>query len=139
MSNEITLRIKAAFDALHSAAEAASRWLADRGAPSDVRYFCNLAIEELVTNCIKYGYDDPHEHVIDIELKFSPGELMLTVTDDGRPFNPLEQPEPDTGLPPDQRPIGGLGIHLLRRMSDGMEYIRERGKNRVTLRKVLRR
>lgn len=105
-----------------------------------MRHFCNLVIEELVTNCIKYGYDDDAPgHAIDIELKLSTRELTLTVTDDGRPFNPLELPEPDFNLPVDRRPIGGLGLHLLRRMSDGMEYIRERGKNRVTLRKVLRR
>jgi len=62
---------------------------------------------------------------------------MLTVTDDGHPFNPLEAPEPDTTLPVEERPIGGLGIYLLRKMFDRMDYTRTDGKNRVTLRKKL--
>jgi serine/threonine-protein kinase RsbW len=61
----------------------------------------------------------------------------VTVTDDGHPFNPLDLPEPDTSLPMEDRPIGGLGIHLLRKMSDRMEYERRDGKNQVTLRKSL--
>jgi anti-sigma regulatory factor (Ser/Thr protein kinase) len=59
------------------------------------------------------------------------------VTDDGHPFNPLELPEPNTHLPVEDRPIGGLGIHLLKKMSDRMAYARTDGKNRLTLRKSL--
>src|SRR5262249_28810174 len=115
--------------------EAASRWLAGHHAPSDADYFANLTIEELVTNCIKYGYDDAEEHIIEVELKLSAGELVVTVTDDGHPFNPLELPEPDTNLPMEERLSGGLGIHLLRKMSDRMDYARADGKNRLILRK----
>ena len=62
---------------------------------------------------------------------------MLTVTDDGHPFDPREVPEPDIQLPVEERPVGGLGIHLLRKMSDRMEYGREGGRNRLCLRKSL--
>jgi hypothetical protein len=61
------------------------------------------------------------------------------VTDDGRPFNPLELTPPDTNLPVEDRPIGGLGIHLLRKLSDRMEYARIEGKNRLTLWEAIRR
>ena len=64
---------------------------------------------------------------------------MVVVTDDGKPFNPLESPEPDTSLPVEERPIGGLGIYLLRKMFDQMDYARTDGKNRVTLRNALAR
>jgi len=137
MADELTLQIKTNFAAVHSANEGASRWLADRNAPHDVHYFANLAIEELVTNCIKYGYEDAGEHIIEIKLRISGNELALTVTDDGHPFNPLELPAPDTQLPVQDRPIGGLGIHLLRQMSDRMEYVRADGRNRITLRKSM--
>ena len=137
MADELTLQIKTNFAAVHSANEGASRWLADRNAPPDVHYFANLAIEELVTNCIKYGYEDAGEHIIEIKLRISGNELALTVTDDGHPFNPLELPAPDTQLPVQDRPIGGLGIHLLRQMSDRMEYVRADGRNRITLRKSM--
>ena len=137
MADELTLQIKASLSAVQSANETASQWLSERNAPPEVHYLANLAVEELVTNCIKYGYEDAGDHVIDIKLQISGNELALTVTDDGRPFNPLELPEPDIHLPIQDRPIGGLGIYLLRRMSDQMDYVRAAGRNSVTLRKSM--
>lgn len=137
MEDQLTLRVKNDFAEIPAANEAVSRWLAACNAPAAAEYLANLAIEELTTNSIKYGYDDGGEHIIEFELKFTPSELVIVVTDDGRPFNPLEAREPDTSLPIEQRPIGGLGIHLLRKMTDGMEYTRQNGKNRLTLRKSL--
>ena len=137
MDDLLTLRVKNAFAEIPAANEAASRWLADRNSPPAADYLANLAIEELVTNCIKHGYDDKGEHIIEITLKLSANELVLTVTDDGHWFNPLELPEPDTHLPVEDRPIGGLGIHLLRKMSDRMAYERKGGKNQITLHKSL--
>jgi len=137
MDDRLTLRVKNSFAEIPAANEAASRWLADRKAPPVADYLANLAIEELVTNCIKYGYDDSAEHIIEIELKLAAGELVVTVADDGHPFNPLELSEPATNKPVEDLAIGGLGIHLLRRMSDRMDYARTDGKNRLTLRKSL--
>ena len=137
MADELTLQIQASLSAVSSANETASRWLADRNAPPEVQYLANLAVEELVTNCIKYGYEDAAEHMIEVRLQISGNELALTVSDDGRPFNPLELPEPDIHLPIEDRPIGGLGIYLLRRMSDKMDYVRAFGKNSVTVRKSM--
>jgi len=137
MQDRLTLTVKSAFAEIPAANEAASRWLAGRNVAPAADYLANLAIEELVTNCIKYGYDDSAEHLIEIELTLSDGQLEITVTDDGHPFNPLELPEPNTNLPIEERPIGGLGIHLLRKMSDAMDYTRADGRNRLTLRKTL--
>src|SRR6266498_2918337 len=117
MAEELTLQIRTTLASVQSATEAASRWLTARGTPAEVHNFANLAIEELATNCIKYGYDDADEHVIEVTLSLSDGALVLTVTDDGHRFNPLEVAAPDITLPLDERPIGGLGIHLLRQMA----------------------
>lgn len=137
MDDQLALRVRNDFAEIPVANEAVSRWLANRHAPPAADYLANLAIEELITNCIKYGYDDAGEHIIEIELKLAANELVLTVTDDGHPFNPLELPETDTSLPVEEQPIGGLGIHLLRKMSDRIEYARVAGKNRLTVRKSL--
>ena len=94
-----------------------------------------LALEELVTNCIKYGYDDQAEHLIEVTMSITESELVMVFTDDGHSFNPLELPEPDTSLPIEDRAVGGLGIHMLRKMSDRMEYVDSGGENRITLRK----
>jgi anti-sigma regulatory factor (Ser/Thr protein kinase) len=135
MSDQLTLQIKNSFAAVHSANEAAWRWLTERGAPAEIQNFANLAIEEFATNSIKYGYDDTEEHLIEVNLSLSNGELVLTILDDGRAFNPLEAPEPKVSLPVEDRPVGGLGIYLVRKLSDRMQYAREGGKNRLTLRK----
>jgi len=137
MDDQLTLRVKNAFAEISAANEAATRWLTHRNAPPAADYFANLVIEELVTNCIKYAYDDANEHIIEIELKLSADDLTLTVTDDGHPFNPLELPPANTNLPLEDRPLGGLGIHLLRKFSDRMEYARVESKNQLTLHKSL--
>ena len=112
MADQLTLLVKSTFAEIPAANEVVSRWMADRNMPPAIDYLANLTVEELVTNCIKYGYDDTDEHIIGIELQVAHNELMLTVTDDGRPFNPLELTPPDINLPVEERPIGGLGIHL---------------------------
>ena len=138
MEGHLTLRIRSAFAEIPAANEAASGWLAGHHAPPAADHFASLVIEELVTNCIKYGYDDDAAgHIIEVEMELSATELVLTVTDDGHAFNPLALPEPDTSQPVEERPIGGLGLHLLRKMADRMDYARADGKNRLTLRKSL--
>jgi anti-sigma regulatory factor (Ser/Thr protein kinase) len=133
MNEPLQLRVPNSFDAIPPANEAASQWLESRKVSAAACYLANLAIEELVTNSIKYGYDDTAVHEIEINLSLSDGKVVLTVSDDGHPFNPLEAPEPKTDLPIDERPIGGLGIHLLRQLSDGMTYERRDGRNQVTI------
>jgi len=97
----------------------------------------NLGLEEAITNVLKYGYDDEGQHQIEIALRLTASELQLVVTDDGREFNPLAQPEPDTGKSLQDREPGGLGIHFLRKLFDGVQYRREDQKNVLTLRKRL--
>lgn len=129
------LTLRNQFEEIPPANEAISRWMEAAEAPPAADYLANLALEELVTNCVKYGYDDTAEHLIEVTLSLHDGELVMTVIDDGRAFNPLDLPPPDTSLAIEDRPIGGLGIHMLRQMSDGMDYERRDGRNHVTLRK----
>ena len=136
MSDQLKLQIKNSFGSVHSANELASQWLTDRGAPAEIQNFANLAIEEFATNTIKYGYDDTNEHVIEVNLSLLGGELALTIIDDGHPFNPLEAPEPQLDLPVEDRPVGGLGIYLVRKMSDRMQYVREWNRNSLKLQKT---
>ena len=88
-----------------------------------------LALEEHLANILHYGYADGGEHQIQIGIRLTDADLRIQVQDDGRVFNPLEHPSPDLSLPLDQRPIGGLGIHMIRNSLDGLEYRREDGKN----------
>jgi sigma-B regulation protein RsbU (phosphoserine phosphatase) len=95
----------------------------------------NLALEEILTNIISYGYTDDREHEIRVSLSVQPGEVRIEVEDDGQPFNPLAAPEADTTKPLEERTIGGLGIHLVRKLMNDLEYKRQRDRNLLTIRK----
>ena len=131
----LTLHVPGTIDAIQPATVQAEAWLVEQQVSFEAMYLVSLAIEELVTNCIKYGYRDSNHHTIDFLLSVSEGALQLDVIDDGSPFNPLEAPRPDLSLPPEKRPIGGLGLHLLRELADEMNYERRDGTNRLTLTK----
>jgi anti-sigma regulatory factor (Ser/Thr protein kinase) len=93
----------------------------------------DLALVECVTNIISHGYEDASEHWVLIRFQSAPGEARVEVEDDGRAFNPLTVPAVDTNAPLESRPIGGLGVHLIRRCMDDVQYRRENGRNILTL------
>ena len=111
----------------------ASRRLGDSTANS-----INLALDELLTNTISYGYDDTGKHTIEISLLHDGDRLTVILRDDGRAFDPTEAAKPDIEAGIDERPIGGLGIHLVRAMMDKVEYQRVDGFNQITLTKMLK-
>jgi len=119
--------------------ERLSRVVAEFGARNriseEIVFDLNLSLEEIICNVISYAYDDENEHEINISVWLEDGELTAEVKDDGRPFNPLEIPEPDIGLPLDERPIGGLGMHLVRNLMDRLEYSRLGDKNILVVKK----
>ncbi|WP_054698049.1 ATP-binding protein [Syntrophomonas palmitatica] len=107
-----------------------------QGIPEPVIFSINLSLDELITNIINYGYADNDEHNIIINLQAGDAEAVVELRDDGLPFNPLELPDPDTGQSLDERPIGGLGIYLVRRMMDQVEYRRQDNQNIMTMKKL---
>ena len=110
---------------------------AERLGPEAV-FSINLALDEVVTNVIRYAHDDDgRQHPIVVRLALEQDVLTAQVEDDGRAFNPLEVPAPDIGASIDERPIGGLGIHLVRSVMNSVEYRREDGRNVLTMKKKL--
>jgi anti-sigma regulatory factor (Ser/Thr protein kinase) len=95
----------------------------------------NVVLEEILKNVISYGYDDAGAHEIEMRLSCSDGVVHAQVEDDGRPFNPLAMQAPDTTASLEERPIGGLGIYLVRKLMDSVEYRRQEGKNILTMTK----
>jgi len=110
----------------------------ERGFPPKVLHEIQLAVEELLTNILNYAYTDQREHEIKVRLRPGESEFCIEVEDDGRPFNPLEQPAPDLTLSLDQRPVGGLGIHMIRKSMDRIEYRRADGKNILVMVKQIK-
>ena len=92
-----------------------------------------LAVEEHLTNILAYAYEDGLDHEILLRAQWQVGCLAIQIEDDGRAFNPLDRPPPEVTLPLDQRPIGGLGIHMMRRSVDAVEYRRQANRNILSL------
>jgi anti-sigma regulatory factor (Ser/Thr protein kinase) len=137
VGESLTIEVKNTRDAIAPAAERAEAWLLAYDPSPKALYLVPLAIEEIVTNCIHYGYDDAGEHTIVILLSVADQTLTMTVVDDGHEFDPLARETPDLTLAAEDRPIGGLGIHLLRNLADNVAYERRDGMNRLTLTKRL--
>ena len=95
----------------------------------------NLVLEEALTNIILYGLDNQSEHLIEIEFKKSDDQLYLTLIDDGIAYDPTLKADPDLSLSVEDRPIGGLGIFLIKKIMDQVEYSRKENKNFLMLTK----
>ena len=134
---DLSLSLRNDFSELPALAENVTTFLESNEAPPEAVFAANLAIEELVTNIVKYGYDDQDPHVIEMKLSLQDNVLAIEIRDDGHEFNPFDRPEPDTSLPAAERDIGGLGIHFVRKMLDSCTYLREDGMNIVTVTKNL--
>src|SRR5262249_27938149 len=106
--------------------------------PPAVVQAADLSLEEHVTNVMNYGYNDTLAHEIIVRFAVEDQEFVLEVEDDGKPFNPLEKAKVDTSVPLDEKPIGGLGIHLMRQFMDTLRYRRENDRNILHLRKRLK-
>ena len=95
----------------------------------------NLAIEEAVVNVMNYAYPPGTRGDITIEAQANDVRLKFTIIDNGTPCDPTLTADVDTTLSAEERPIGGLGIHLVRQMMDSINYERVDGRNVLTLRK----
>jgi len=97
----------------------------------------NLALEEAVSNVIMYAYPQGSDGLVDIEAVITEDRLKFIISDSGQPFDPTAAPEADITLDVEDRPIGGLGIFLVRNIMDEVHYERADGKNLFTMIKKL--
>ena len=103
------------------------------GIPKDVVYTLDFCANEAVANIISYAYDTPGPHNITLELHETENGARLVINDDGKPFNVLAAPEHKTPENIESARIGGLGIHLIRRMISDCEYRRSGRFNVLSL------
>lgn len=104
---------------------------------SDIIQKINIVFDELLNNTISYAYTDDLEHEIEIKIRFYKEKLIITIMDDGSPYNPFDRSGPDTSLALDDREIGGLGVHLVKLLVDDYhyEYKNQLKKNITTFKK----
>ncbi len=138
MSAKLSLTVENKIEELGRISAAVDELAESEGWPLALTFRVNLVLEEFGINVINYAYEEG-VHDFEITLFSEPDTLTIEITDDGVPFNPLEdQPEPDTSAPMEERPIGGLGLYLVRTMTEEMRYERDNSKNHsiLVMRKV---
>lgn len=111
----------------------AESMLEEHGAPMKVIAQVNVAVDEIFSNIAKYS----GAAKVSVSCKIKEDALYLRFADDGTPYDPTKQPEPDTTLSAEDRDIGGLGIHLVRKTMDDVQYQYVSGKNVLTVKKTL--
>ena len=97
----------------------------------------NLAIEEAVVNVMNYAYPKGTTGSVDIETTLDNGCITFVISDSGMAFDPTAKEEPDTTLTAEERPIGGLGIFLVRQFTDAVGYERREDRNILTVKKKI--
>lgn len=135
MESRLSLVLSNHLSELERLAEAVSAWCRENAIPTAAEFHVNLALDEIVSNIIRYGWRDGGEHQLLVRISRLKDELRVEVEDDAMPFNPLEVPVVDVSRPLEDRPVGGLGIHLVRQIMDGLEYRQLDGKNLLVMRK----
>ena len=104
--------------------------------PMKVQLLVEMAVEEIFVNIANYAYPDRTGQArIRTELLQDPRRIQITFTDSGIPFDPLKKPDPDISLSLDEKPIGGLGIFMVKKEMDDVQYRYEDGKNILTFMK----
>ncbi len=137
MIEQTTLILKNDASELERVLAFVSDLCARHGIPPQTEFDLNLALDEIVTNVIRYAFPEGGEHQFTLQIEVSHEEFVARIEDDGIEFNPTEHPAPDLTVPLVERQEGGLGIFLVRQIMTSVEYQRSAGKNLVTLRKKL--
>jgi serine/threonine-protein kinase RsbW len=107
---------------------------AELGVPGKPLMQLQVALDEIASNVIKYGWPDAGNHKLCVRITGQQGRIEVQIVDDGREFDPRLAPPPEP-QPAGRRRPGGLGIHLVKQLVDRLEYERVGGRNRTVMTK----
>jgi anti-sigma regulatory factor (Ser/Thr protein kinase) len=133
MNPRMSLRVTGTDEGLRLAAEAFDRFRTAHGLPFAAAWKLQVALDEALSNVVRYAYAGRAAGEIELEFGFQHGIVTVTVIDSGPHFNPLEAPPPHTDLPLESRAPGGLGIAFIRSLTDEARYEWRDGRNVLTL------
>lgn len=131
---EIT--VTATLDSLNTVLAFVDEQMEKAGCSMKLMTQVDMAVEEIFVNIARYAYHpEVGEASVRCEAGGDPFQVIVGFVDRGRPYNPLEREDPDVTLGAEQRPIGGLGILMAKKLMDDVQYEYQDGKNILTLRK----
>ena len=120
--DEMHMELAPRLSAIASLAEVIEEFGQNHNIPEAQIFFVNLEIDELMTNYVTHAYPKVRRPRMKVTLRAFPNRVVLVVEDSGPPFNPIEAPEADLSSDIDERRMGGMGLHLVRKYADRMDY-----------------
>ncbi|KNZ40930.1 ATP-binding protein [Acetobacterium bakii] len=133
-----SLTVNASEDKLSEVLEFIGTELEAAGASPKTQFQIDLAVEELYVNIVHYAYaPDTGDVIIKFNIDGEPPLAEILFIDQGKPYNPLENPDPDITLTAEDREIGGLGVLMVKKTMDVAVYRYENQKNIMTIKKSL--
>ena len=131
---EIT--VPAALDELDRVVEFINEELESHSCPVKTMMQLDIAVEEIYVNIARYAYNpDIGKATISCKVEGEPLKVIIQFLDNGRPYNPLNKEDPDITLPAEERQAGGLGIYMVKKSMDHIDYDYRDGKNILTIKK----
>ena len=138
MSKEATsFKLKNALTELDSLFRHVEQFGKYHGLPKKQIFQINLALDELFTNIVSYGFPDSNSHWIAFKLRLENNEVVIRIEDNGIPFDPVAAPTSGSAPPLENCKIGGLGLHIVKKMMDEIAYERREDKNIITIKKLV--
>lgn len=132
------LTVNAITDNLDKVTDFIDEFLEILDCPMKLQMKIHVAIDEVFSNIVNYAYPtSPGSVTIRISSLEAPCTVFLTFIDEGIPYNPLEKTDPDTSLSAEERPIGGVGIFMVKKLMDDVRYEYVNGQNQLTICKTL--
>ena len=113
-------------------------FLEDADCPVKTQMQIDVAVDEVMSNIAHYAYPDG-EGMVTVSIEEKENTVQIFFWDSGIPYDPLTAKAPDLSLSAEDRPIGGLGIHMVKKMMDAVSYRYENGQNMLTLQKMLQK
>lgn len=129
MSDPLAIHIRSDLSDLERLLDGVASYLEPHQFSSSTQNRVRLVLEEMITNVIKYGYDGQAGGEIRVVVNAAADGVDVTIEDDGREFDPVTHEKPATDQDFSQRPLGGLGIHLVCQSVDNVSYERRNGRN----------
>lgn len=132
------LTIDAAIENIPAVTDFVNGQLETFGCPMKVQMQIDVAVDELFSNIAHYAYDPGvGQATVRVELLEEPPSAVISFIDNGVPYDPLKKEDPDTSLPAEERQIGGLGVYMVKKSMDAVEYEYKDGQNILKITKKL--
>ena len=132
------LTIAATVESIETVTDFVNEQLEAYDCPMKILMQINIAIDELFSNIAHYAYNpETGDATVRVEVIEDPMAVIITFIDNGVPYDPLKQKDPDTTLPAEERELGGLGIYMVKKTMDDVTYEYKDGKNILSIKKHL--